>query len=172
MDWNKVEDNSENGIGFFPEKTSKQNLKLSYKVQYDITVNNGISQPATLFQKWDVQIFGQSPDVNFICQHTTLTESLSRLLFLPLKSKVFQPETVGLAHHQFLFTSVRLSFVECFVIKQNSLFPKFMLCWKILLRKLEVNNEIFWTASQQPQHSWQAKEHCERLESNYWAMLC
>lgn len=87
-------------------------------------VNNCISQPTTLFQKWDVKIFGQSPDVNFICQHTTLTESLSRFLFLPLKSKVFQPEVVGLAPHQFLFTSVRLSYVKCFVIKQNSLFPK------------------------------------------------
>lgn len=71
-----------------------------------------------------MKIFGQSPDVNFFCQRGMLTESLSRFLFLPLKSKVFQPEIVGLAHHQFLFTSVRLSYAKYFVIKQNSLFPK------------------------------------------------
>lgn len=154
---------------FFPRKNKQ--VKLPLKVPYDITQWTLISQPTILFQEWDVQIFGQSPDMNFICQHTTLTESLSRFLFLPLKSKVFQPETASLAHYQLFFTPVRLPHVECFVIKQNSL-PKFMLCWEILLRKLEVNNEIFWAASQQPQHSWQEKEGCERLGSSYRAVLC
>lgn len=163
----KVKDNWEQNRIFLRE--SKQ-VKLSLQVQCDNTVNKGISQPTMLFQKWDVQILARvlmwTVSVNI-----PRRQSLSRLLFLPLKPRVLQPETVALAHHHF-FTSARLSYIEYFVIKQNSLFLKFMLCWDILLRKLEVNNEIFWTASQQPQNSWQAKKGPRRLESSYWALLC
>lgn len=66
--------------------------------------------------------------MNFICQRGKLTESLSRFLFLPLESKIVQLEIVGLAYSHFIFTSVRLSYVKCFVVNLGNKEFCFMLC--------------------------------------------
>lgn len=119
-----------------------------------------------LFQKWDVQFLAR---ILMWTISVNIPRWQSRFLFLPLKPRVFQPETVALAHCH--FTSARVSHVDYFAIKQNSLFPIYVML-KRLLRKLVVNNDIFWTASQQLQNSWQAKEGPRRLENIYWALLC